>query len=288
LSDLIATTPVLAAATDSHPASEADSALPVIEQPACGSPILIVEDNVQASDLLAHYLEEAGYQVLQAYDGMQALQMISEHKPQAITLDVMLPQKSGWKVLERLKSDSVSCEIPVVMVSMTEDRQLGFSLGAEDFLIKPVNRDRLVQAIERSCSRAALKVAPLHSRELRVLVADDDPQIRDLLTDLLVPQGYTVLQAQNGHQAIDMAVEHTPDVIILDLMMPEVSGFEVVRQLRDRVEGRNVSILIFTAKDITHVEHCRFDAQVQAIVCKSSREDLLRELAAIRQNQVTA
>jgi CheY-like chemotaxis protein len=249
----------------------------------CGSRVLIVEDNAQASDLLAHYLEEAGYEVAQAYNGLEALEMIRNEKPHAITLDVMLPQKSGWEVLERLKSDPHSRDIPVVMVSMTEDRQLGFSLGAEDFLIKPVDKNRLIEAIQRAGVKAAAR-----RDTLRVLVADDDPEIVDFLTDLLGPQGYTVLQAHNGRQAIDMAMEHAPDVIILDLIMPDISGFEVVHHLRDHAEGRNVSILIFTAKEITHFEHCQFDDQVEAFISKSSRNDLLNELHKIRRHQLVA
>jgi signal transduction histidine kinase/DNA-binding response OmpR family regulator len=259
-----------------------EGAVPTVES-GCGSRILIVEDNAQASDLLAHYLEEAGYEVAQAYNGLQALEMIRDEKPHAITLDVMLPQKSGWEVLERLKSDPHSRDIPVVMVSMTEDRQLGFSLGAEDFLIKPVDKNRLVEAIQRAGVKAAAR-----RDTLRVLVADDDPQIVDLLADLLAPQGYTVLRAHNGQQAIDMAMEHAPDVLILDLLMPDISGFEVVHHLRSNAEGRNVSILIFTAKEVTSVEHCQFDDQVQAMISKSSRGDLLNELNKIRQHQLVA
>ncbi|HEX8835181.1 MAG TPA: response regulator, partial [Abditibacteriaceae bacterium] len=245
--------------------------------------ILVVEDNPQASDLLAHYLEEAGYEVLRAYDGHEALQSVREQRPDVVTLDVMLPLKSGWDVLERLKADAETRDIPVVMVSMTEDRQLGFSLGAEDFLVKPVDSVRLVEAIRR----AGTKTTNVVNNGLKVLVVDNEPHIVDMLTDLLKPQGYSVLRAYDGQHAVSLAIEHVPDVVILDLMMPGMNGFDVVQQLRDCFAENSISILILTAKDITHADHCRLDDKIQGIISKSSREELLRELETIRRRRVS-
>jgi len=236
--------------------------------------VLVVEDNRQASELLELYLAEADYDVVHAFDGEQAIEMLRDLKPDAITLDIMLPKKDGLQVLAELKTMPGQQDIPVIIVSMTDDRDVGFSLGAVDFLVKPVDKSRLIEALH-------------HARlitgkdDLSVLVVDDEPKTVELLTDLLQHHNYRVLPAYGGQEAIDIAIAQLPDLIILDLMMPEVTGFEVVQRLREHEKAREIPILIFTAKDITEEDRQGLTNHIRAIVPKSGKEELLRELERV-------
>jgi len=234
--------------------------------------VLVVEDDRPVSELITEYLSDAGYAVAHAFDGEQAVQMARELKPYAITLDIILPKKDGWEVLEELKSFSETRNIPVIVVSITEDRQLGFSMGAVEWFVKPIERNGIVEALNNIC-------AVYGKRDLTVLVVDDEPKTVELLTDRLESNDYKVLQAYGGRQGIDLAIEKLPDVIILDLMMPQVTGFEVVQRLREHPEARDIPILIHTAKDLTREDRQRLNSHVQAISSKSSgKEQLLGEL----------
>ena len=237
--------------------------------------ILVVEDNLPASDLLAHYLTEAGYHVERAFDGEQAVQRAGELHPDAITLDIMMPNKDGWQALSELKSRPLTADVPVVIVSITDDQRLGFSLGAVEFLVKPINKERLLDAVHKA-------VAPRGERTGTVLVVDDEPKTVEMLADLLRHHGYEVLQAFGGEQGIEIALEHLPDAIILDLMMPEVTGFDVVQRLREHPSASEIPILIFTAKDITSEDRERLNSHIRTIVPKSGKDDLLRELERLK------
>ena len=237
--------------------------------------VLVVEDNDAASELLTHYLSEAGYAVAHAEDGEQAVRMVKELHPYAVTLDIMLPRKDGWQVLAELKAAPETADVPVIIVSMTEDRQLGVSLGAVDFLVKPVDKDRLLETIARAGALSG-KAA------LTILVVDDEPPTVEFLSDLLRHQGYAVLAAYGGQQGIELAVEKLPDIIVLDLMMPEVTGFDVVRRLHEDAATRDIPIIIFSAKDITDEDRMRLNSGTESIVSKSGKEDLLRELERLR------
>ena len=235
--------------------------------------VLVVEDDRQASELIRQYLSEADYAVAHAFDGKQAIQMARELKPFVITLDILLPEKDGWEVLAELKSLPETKEIPVVIVSITEKRQLGLNLGAIEYFVKPVNKVQLIEAVRKAG-------VVLGKEKITVLVVDDKPQTVELLTDELQAEGFNVLKAYGGQQGIDLALEKHPDVIILDLMMPEVSGFDVVQQLREHSEAMKIPILIFTAKDLTEEDRQRLKGHVKMIASKSGsgKEDLLREL----------
>ena len=236
--------------------------------------VLVVEDDRQASELLCHHLTEAGYDVAQAFDGIQAVQLARSLRPTAITLDVLLPQKDGLRVLAELKTLPETRQIPTIIVSITDERQIGTALGAADYLIKPVDRDRLLQALQHATGfkRAAART---------VLIVEDEPQDREFLSRLLEGQGYEVLQASGGRQGIELALARRPDVMIVDLMMPEVSGFDVVQEVRTHPETRDIPILIFTSKDLSEEERQSLIRNVQAIVFKSGKEGLLEALAQL-------
>ncbi|MES2460339.1 MAG: response regulator [Armatimonadota bacterium] len=231
--------------------------------------VLVIEDDPKARELMSYYLTEGGYTVLTASSAEEATRIAREMNPYAITLDIVLQNEDGWQVLEKLKSQPETKAIPVVIVSITEDRQLGAAFGATEFLVKPVDRNRLVEAVEH---------AGAGRRASSILVVDDQPETVDLLTDVLKSRGFGVIPAYGGQQGIDLAIERLPDVIVLDLMMPEVSGFDVVQRLREHAQARDIPILIFTAKEITPEDRERLRTQVQAVISKSGKDDLLREL----------
>jgi len=235
--------------------------------------VLVVEDERQASELISHYLSEADYAVAHAFNGEQAIKMARELKPYAITLDIVLPKKDGWEVLTELKSLPETKDIPVIIVSITEDHQLGINLGAIEYFVKPVNKEQLIETV---CKAGAV----LGKEKITVLVVDDESQTVELLTDELQAEGFNVLQAYGGQQGIDLAIEKHPDVIILDLMMPEVSGFDVVQHLRAHSVAMKIPIMIFTAKDITEEDRQKLEGHVKLIASKSGsgKEDLLRAL----------
>ena len=246
---------------------------PVKAGAADGPLVLIVEDDRAASELLTQYLSEAGYAVAHAFDGKQAIQMARELKPFAITLDIILPKKDGWEVLSELKSHPETREIPVIVVSITKDRELGFGLGAIEWFVKPVDKGQLLNAVRDIVPGKEFKT---------VLVVDDEPETVELLTGMLRSGGHNILQAYSGQQGIDMAIEKQPDILILDLMMPEITGFDVVQQLRDHAEARNIPVFIYTAKDLTIEDRQRLNSHVQATVSKSmSKKELQEELGKL-------
>jgi DNA-binding response OmpR family regulator len=225
--------------------------------------------------LLGHYLREAGYRVAQASSGAQAIALAKSLKPNAITLDILLPGEDGLAILGSLKTSPDTSGIPVVVVSITDHRELGFSLGAVEWLVKPVHRESFMAAVRRTLGTVPIGVSPL------VLIVDDEPPTVELLTDLLAAQGFRAIAAHDGQQGIDMALAQRPDAIVLDLIMPGQSGFDVVRRLRDHPWGRNVPILVFTGKDLSAEDRAQLYDGVQAVVKKEGPAELLSELARV-------
>ncbi|MDQ3439636.1 MAG: response regulator, partial [Planctomycetota bacterium] len=184
--------------------------------PSEGSPtILVVDDDADARALAERLLTNEGYRVITAADGPEGLRMAREHRPLAITLDVLMPQMDGWAVLTSLKSEPELADIPVIMVTMTGDRNLGFALGASDFMTKPIDRGRLLGVLRRYACQAM---------PCRVLVVDDDPVSRDLLRPVLEAEGWAVDEAEDGEAGLRRVAESPPDLILLDLMMLGING----------------------------------------------------------------
>jgi signal transduction histidine kinase len=240
--------------------------------------VLVVEDQPAAEELLCHYLSEAGYDTAVVARGDLAVSRARELQPDAITLDVMLPHRDGLQVLADLKASPDTREIPVVMVSVTENQELGVAMGAMDWLVKPVERTRLTEVLHRVT--AARGSAPES-----VLVIDDEAAVREVLTETLKEQGYRVEAAAGGREGIALARKRRPDLVVLDLMMPEVTGFDVVRALRERPATREIPVVIYTAKDLTEEDQQVLSRHVTGIAAKSDGEDLLRELERMRLNR---
>jgi DNA-binding response OmpR family regulator/two-component sensor histidine kinase len=241
-----------------------------------GPLVLVVEDDKDAGELLATDLVQAGYRVARAATGEQAVMLAQKLRPDAITLDVLLPDQDGLKVLAQLKAIPETRSIPVVIVSITDGRELGFSLGAVDWLVKPANPADFLAAVRKA-------IAGNDSPDSRtVLVVDDEPPTVELLTDMLRTQGLRVIGAHDGGRAIVLARSERPDLIVLDLIMPGLTGFDVVQELRKHAETREIPILIFTVKDLTAEERDRLKGSVQAVVTKGASGALLRELAKVQ------
>jgi signal transduction histidine kinase/DNA-binding response OmpR family regulator len=232
---------------------------------AGGPLILVVEDDESAAELLIHYLHSAGYMTEVARDGIEALEKARRLTPAAITLDVMLPELDGWDVLAELKQDERTRDIPVVVVSVTNQQSHGRALGAADYFVKPVNRDALIARLSRYAFTSTVK-----QRDVRVLVVDDDPEARELVAKILEPLGFTVIRAANGEEGVELARQAAPDLVILDLVMPGISGFEVVRILKADLYTRAIPVLVVTAKDITPKDKKALSGDVEAVLSKGS------------------
>jgi signal transduction histidine kinase/CheY-like chemotaxis protein len=235
--------------------------------------VLVVEDDANAYDLIASALSSAGFLCLRARHGEEALRLAREAQPVAVTLDLVLPGMDGWEVLKRLKTTPETCDIPVVIISMVDNRELGVALGADDYFIKPVDRDRLLSRIREVC---AARPRP------RLLLIDDDAAVHSLLGEELA--GYSLDSAYSGEEGLRSARDNAPDVIILDLMMPGMSGFEVADSLKEHPGTAHIPILVLTSKDISADERRELQKKVTTFVQKgkSAREQLLREITRLR------
>ncbi len=222
--------------------------------------ILIVDDDPAARDLLAASLKSAGYRLVQAAGGDEALDLARTIRPDAITLDVIMPKPDGWDVLSALKADADLCDIPVVMVSVAPDRSIGLSLGAVDVLTKPVDRARLTGLIHR-----------LVRREGPVLIVEDDADTRDVMRHTVEKLGLTVVEAANGRLALSwLGVHAPPAMVVLDLMMPEMDGFEFLDAVAARPEWRDVPVIVVTAKQLTAAERERLSRQARKVMEKAT------------------
>lgn len=243
---------------------------------------LVVEDSEQASELLRLYIESAGYRVEVARNGIDAVDMAKRLHPSVITLDLLLPLKDGWQVLKELKRHPLCKRIPVIIVSIIDEKTLGFSLGAVDYFVKPVNREELVAALDK----VHLVLRPDGHRPT-VLVIDDDRAATDLVQVILQNEGYDVLKAFDGREGVEVAARERPDLIILDLIMPETSGFNVAYQLKQIPATRSIPIIILTSMDIDEEMQEQLSGYVAGLMSKSAftKKDLLREITNIEGSQ---
>ncbi|HJQ36959.1 MAG TPA: response regulator, partial [Thermoanaerobaculia bacterium] len=224
--------------------------------------VLVVEDDPHAYDLIAAALGSAGYLSIRARHGEEALKMARESRPVAVTLDLVLPGVDGWEVLKRLKNDSDTQGIPVVIISMIDNRDLGLALGADDYFIKPVDRDRLVDRVRSIVSRDG--GANGRGTHPRLLLIDDDQAVHALLNEELSGLGFHVACAYSGEEGLRVACESTPDVIILDLMMPGLSGFDVADSLKEDPRTANIPILVLTSKEISNEDRQNLHSKVSS------------------------
>ena len=232
--------------------------------------VLVVDDDALMRSLLAKTLEKEGYRVISAGNGVEALALAREHRPQAITLDVMMPQMDGWEALKELKADANLREIPVIMVTVLNERGMAIPLGAADFVTKPVDRQRLAAILREHCADPS---------SASILVVEDNLPTREVLCQSLKRMGYVAHAAFNGRNGLDWLASHpTPSLILLDLMMPEMDGFEFLREMRKRPAFVDVPVIVVTAKELTAEDIRILSGQTEQIIAKD--EAYLTELAA--------
>jgi CheY-like chemotaxis protein len=237
-----------------------------------GQPVvLVVDDNAGALELMTRSLSREGFRVVGAASGEEGLRRAREVRPAAILLDVVLPGLSGWDVLASLKADPELAPIPVIMTTMLDDRNKGFALGVTEYLLKPIDRGRLSAILKKVRGRAAPG---------RALIVDDDPDNRHFLTRILAREGWATAEAENGRVALERVAEQAPGLILLDLMMPVMDGFDFVRELRQTRADRPVPVVVLTAKELTREDCLRLSGAVDRVLEKGSydREELLREI----------
>jgi CheY-like chemotaxis protein len=232
----------------------------------------VVDDDPNARELLRRHLQRGGYAVRMAASGEEAMQLARTLQPDVVTLDALMPQMDGWAVLSAMKEDAALAEIPVIMVTIVDNQSIGFSLGAADYLIKPIDRDRLVRAVEKCCPSGA----PRH-----VLIVEDDAPTSELMRRALRQIDCRVTQAENGRVGLERLNEALPDAILLDLMMPEMDGFEFADRVRRHPEWRSIPIVVVTARDLSSEERQQLSGYVETILQKAgdSHEALLRQVS---------
>jgi CheY-like chemotaxis protein len=234
--------------------------------------ILVIDDDPSACELMVRTLLKEGFMVFSAGSGEEGLKLAREVKPHVITLDVLMPGMDGWAVLKELKADAALATIPVIMVTMADDRSMGYALGASDYLTKPIDRESLATSVRRF--RAG------HGAS--VLVVEDDPATREMMMRTLRGDGWTAREAENGKVALKLVGEAIPDLILLDLMMPEMDGFEFISNLREEDAWRRIPVVVVTAKDMTPADYHRLQGNVRRVFHKASysREELVQEIRA--------
>jgi signal transduction histidine kinase/DNA-binding response OmpR family regulator len=240
-----------------------------------GKCVLIVDDDPTVHDVLRATIAKEGYRLLHAYDGAQALELARTEKPDVITLDVMMPKLDGWSVLGKLKSDPALASIPVIMLTIVDERTMGYSLGASEYMTKPVDRNRLVELLRRFATT---------TREAIVLVVDDSADVRAVVRATVEKTGLKAAEAENGQAALDWLKNNpAPALVLLDLMMPVMDGFTFLEQVKHVPALAQVPIVVLTAKDLTEAERRVVNERTLLVLTKGAQplSSLGSALAAI-------
>ncbi|HLK14241.1 MAG TPA: response regulator, partial [Fimbriimonadaceae bacterium] len=245
-----------------------------------GECVLVIDDDPVQRDLMQRFLGNEGFGVHTAAGGEAGLRLARQLRPAAITLDVMMPDMDGWTVLSALKADHALRDIPVIMLTMVDDPERGFTLGAAEYATKPVNRQRLSQILKKyACPNPPCPV----------LLIEDDPASRAITRNILEREGWKVSEAENGRVALGCMERERPMLIVLDLMTPEMDGIEFVEQVRRHPEWRPIPIVVVTSTDLTQEERKRLNGSVETILHRqgSTRAALLSQVRDLVANCAT-
>jgi CheY-like chemotaxis protein len=236
--------------------------------------LLVIDDDQAIIDLMKWYAGKEKWSIATAMNGKDGLRLAKEWRPHMITLDVLMPGMDGWSVLTALKNDPELADIPVMMLSMTNDKSLGYALGASEFLTKPIQRERLVPVLSKYMPDPGTG---------SILVIEDDETTGEMMTKLLEREGYTAGSAGNGRIALERLEISAPKLILLDLMMPEMDGFEFVTRLRKHEKWSSIPVIVVTAKHITEEDRLRLNGYVSKIIQKGafSKQELLQEISSL-------
>jgi CheY-like chemotaxis protein len=240
--------------------------------------ILVIEDNAVTGQLIQSQLTSSGYETLKCERPERALEMAAEHQPDAITLDLLMQPVHGLEVLLQLKNDSRTSKIPVIVVTIVDQPGVGAALGADEYLIKPVDKATLLAAVER-CLRSRGGVAP----DRTILVVEDDISTLEMIVELLKGYGYAVNTATDGAQARASVAQALPELVILDLVLPKMSGFELLAEWRSNARTAELSVFVLTSKDLTKEEEKYIHAHAESLFRKQNewRESLIKQLERV-------
>ncbi|HEY5209983.1 MAG TPA: response regulator [Stellaceae bacterium] len=270
-------------AADQAPANQAGEAMRAVASAATGraNRVLVIDDDPTVRDLMRRYLSREGFDVVTAQNGAEGIALARELEPSVITLDIMMPGTDGWAVLQELKSDPKLAPIPVIMISILDEQQKGVTLGASGYLNKPVDRGRLAALLANFKFAGAVR---------RVLVVEDDDTTRMMEGRLLKGEGWEVMEAANGREGLDRLAEQRPDLILLDLMMPEMDGFEFLAVLRRDPDHGKIPVIIVTAADLTEEDRARLNGGVSYILEKSGfeQQELLGQIRRLVASHASA
>ena len=235
--------------------------------------VLLIDDDLTVHDLVRRFLHKEGFRTVCAASGQEGLELAKTLQPSVIVLDVMMPTMDGWSVLTRVKGDPALASIPVVMLTMVDNKEMGFSLGVDDYMLKPIERGSFVSTLRKYGSTHA---------SASVLVVEDDPATRELLRTSLEKDGISVLEACNGMEGLQKLATVRPALILVDLMMPEMDGFQFTNEVRSHPEWKEIPIIVMTAKDIAAEDRTLLDGHVSRILQKGAcgREELLAEISS--------
>jgi PAS domain S-box-containing protein len=235
--------------------------LAALRETGAGRTVLVIDDDPEARDIVERLLRKDDFVVVTADSGEEGLRLAHELRPAAITLDVIMPDMDGWAVLRALKADPSLRDVPVVMLTMLDDKTRGYSLGATDYLVKPVDRDQLRSVVSRYHAPEAPGTA---------LLVDDDPAVRETVSSALSTAGWQVETAENGRVALARLAENRPSLILLDLMMPVMDGFDFLIELHANPDWREIPVIVLTAKDLSAEDRRSLSGRVEQIVEKDT------------------
>jgi signal transduction histidine kinase/DNA-binding response OmpR family regulator len=233
--------------------------------------ILIIDDDATVRDVIGRFLEREGFSVVKADGGKEGLRLARELRPAAVTLDIMMPDIDGWTVLAAIKGDPELVDLPVVLMTIVDEKNRGYALGAAEYLVKPVDRKKLFDVLRTLCGSAGRPI----------LMVDDDDVGRRQMRAALEQQGWSVIEAGDGRAALTRLSEAQPAVIILDLMMPQMDGFEFLEEKRRKAEWRDIPVVVVTAKELTDADRLRLNGGVERIILKTNRDDMLHEVRGV-------
>jgi CheY-like chemotaxis protein len=252
--------------------------LPANALPVGARTVLVIDDDPTVHDLMQRFLSKEGVHIVTATGGEEGLRLARTLRPAAITLDVLMPGMDGWAVLTALKADADLADIPVIMLTIVDNKTMGYTLGASDYLTKPIDWERLT---------AVLRQYRCAHPPCLVLIVEDEAVMRNMLRRMLANEGWAVTEAVNGREALERVAENQPELILLDLMMPEMDGFAFLEALRQQEAWRAIPVVVLTAKDLTRHDRQRLNGYVERLLHKGtySQDELLREvrhLVAVR------
>ncbi|MBW1687229.1 MAG: response regulator [Deltaproteobacteria bacterium] len=249
--------------------AETEAKLETIRQAESGTTVLVIDDDPEAQEIIERSLRRDGISVITAATGEEGLRIAHEIRPAAITLDVIMPDMDGWSVLRALKADPHLRKVPVILLTMVDDKTRGYSLGATDYLTKPIDREQLLDIL-----------AGFHipGEASLVLLVEDDADTRDVMTRILEKAGWEVTKAGNGREALHLLAGIRPALILLDLMMPVMDGFDFLLEMRTHAEWHDIPVIVLTAKDLTDEDRRILSGRVEQVLEKGSysREQLMQ------------